>query len=165
MDNLPAVFAAYPDATVAITHRDPVAVLQSAITMMAYLDRLRRKDADLPGLAQYWIARIERLLHKCIDDRDRIPQDRVIDVMFHDFMGDQRGTVDAICARADLTVDEGANMAIGTFLDDNRRHKHGRVAYDLAGQFGVDIAALRQRFQFYYDRFPVQQERVAGETA
>ena len=64
MENLPAVFAAYPDATVAITHRDPVAVLQSAITMMAYLDRLRRHDADLPGLAEYWIARIERLLRK-----------------------------------------------------------------------------------------------------
>ncbi|WP_068071779.1 sulfotransferase family protein [Novosphingobium lentum] len=165
MENLPAVFAAYPDATVAITHRDPVAVLQSAITMMAYLDRLRRKDADLPGLAQYWINRIERLLRKCIADRARIPQDKVIDVMFHEFLADQRGTVDAICARADLPVDAAASAAIGGFLDDNRRHRHGRVAYDLAGQFGVDIAALRRRFQFYYDRFPVQQERVSGEAA
>ena len=32
----------FPDATIAFTLRDPVAVLQSAITMLAYGDRLRR---------------------------------------------------------------------------------------------------------------------------
>ena len=42
--------ATFPDATVAFTHRDPVAVIQSAITMMAYSDRLRRTSID-PRLA------------------------------------------------------------------------------------------------------------------
>jgi hypothetical protein len=163
MENLPAVFAAYPDATVAITHRDPVAVLQSAITMMAYLDRLRRKDADLPGLARYWIDRIERLLRKCVEDRDVIPQDRVTDIMFHDYMADQRGVVDAVCGRADLAVTPQADAAFNAYLSDNERHKHGRVIYDLSQDFDVDIAALRKRFQFYYDRFPVQREAVTGE--
>jgi hypothetical protein len=32
------------------------------------------------------------------------------------------------------------------------------VVYDLAGDFGVDVDALRRRFGFYYDRFPVEQE-------
>ena len=41
---LPALLATFPDATVAFTHRDPVAVIQSAITMMAYSDRLRRRS-------------------------------------------------------------------------------------------------------------------------
>ena len=44
MENLPALDATYPDATVIVTHRDPVAVIQSAITMLAYGDRIRRKD-------------------------------------------------------------------------------------------------------------------------
>ncbi len=163
MENLPAIFHTYPDATVAITHRDPVAVLQSAITMMAYLDRLRRKDADLPGLAVYWINRIERLLQKCVDDRETVPQDQVIDVMFHDYMANQRGVVDALCARADLPVTPATDGAFNAYLDDNVRHQHGRVIYDLSKNFGVDIAALRQRFQFYYDRFPVEREAVIGE--
>jgi hypothetical protein len=163
MENLPAIFAAYPDATVAITHRDPVAVLQSAITMMAYLDRLRRHDSDLPGLAEYWIARIERLLRKCVEDRARVPQDRVIDVMFHDYMADQMGVVERICAANGLDVAPEAKARFAAYQDDNQRHKHGRVHYDLAGQFGVDIAALRKRFGFYYDAFPVEQERVTGE--
>jgi hypothetical protein len=165
MENLPAVFAAYSDATVAITHRDPVAVLQSAITMMAYLDRLRRHEADLPGLAEYWIARIERLLRKCVSDRALVPADRVIDVMFHDYMADPAGTVDQVCAAVGLDLTPAAQSRITAYLADNTRHKHGRVHYDLAGQFGVDIAALRERFAFYYEAFPVQREPVAGERA
>lgn len=165
MENLPAVFAAYPDATVAITHRDPVAVLQSAITMMAYLDRLRRHDADLPGLAEYWIARIERLLRKCVSDRALVPQDRVIDVMFHEYLADNRGTVEKICNANGLEITPAASARIDDYVTENQRHKQGRVHYDLAGQFGVDIRALRERFAFYYDAFPVQRELVAGESA
>lgn len=163
MENLPALLAAYPDATIAITHRDPVAVLQSAITMMAYLDRLRRHEADLPGLAEYWIARIERLLRKCVEDRALIPQGRVIDVMFHDYMNDHMGVVERICAANGLEISDAARARFTAYLNDNKRHKHGRVHYDLAGQFGVDIGALRERFAFYYDAFPVQREVVAGE--
>lgn len=163
MENLPAIFAAYPDATVAITHRDPVAVLQSAITMMAYLDRLRRHEADLPGLAAYWIARIERLLRKCVEDRAKVPQDRITDIMFHDYMDDQIGTVERVCAMGGLEVTPEARTGFDGYLAENARHKHGRVHYDLAGQFGVDIAALRKRFSFYYDAFPVRQEKAAGE--
>lgn len=163
MENLPAVFNVYPDATVAITHRDPVAVLQSAITMMAYLDRLRRNEADLPGLAKYWIARIERLLRRCVEDRNNLPQDQVIDVLFHDYMADQRSVVDAVCARANLPVSMEADARFDTFLSENERHKHGRVIYDLSKDFGVNIPELRKRFQFYYDRFPVQKEKVLGE--
>jgi Sulfotransferase family len=163
MENLPALFNAYPDATVAITHRDPIAVLQSAITMMAYLDRLRRKQADLPGLANYWINRIERLLRKCVEDRDSVPKNQVIDVMFHDYMANPRGVADALCARADLSITPVAGRALDAYLADNQRHKHGRVIYDLSKDFDVDIARLRQRFQFYYDRFPVERETVIGD--
>lgn len=165
MENLPALFAAYPDATVAITHRDPVAVLQSAITMMAYLDRLRRHEADLPGLAEYWIGRIERLLRKCVEDRASIPQGHVIDVMFHDYMANQMGTIERICAANGLEITDQARARFAAYIDDNQRHKHGRVHYDLAGQFGVDIGALRERFAFYYEAFPVQREMVPGEHA
>ena len=163
MENLPAVFATYPDATVVITHRDPVAVIQSAITMIAYWDRIRRNDADLPGLADYWIGRIERLLRACVRDHDRTPPGRVIDVLFHEYMAYQRGTIERICDRTDLPITPEAARRFDSYLDENPRGKHGRVIYDLKGDFGVDVAALRKRFAFYYERFPVRQEPVLGE--
>nr|WP_318546712.1 sulfotransferase [Mycobacterium lepraemurium] len=61
------LMATFPDATVAFTHRDPVAVIQSAITMMAYSDRLRRTSIDPQWLLDYWSARAhlaaDRALH------------------------------------------------------------------------------------------------------
>jgi hypothetical protein len=163
MENLPAIFNVYPDATVVITHRDPISVLQSAITLMAYADRIRRTDMDLSDLVEYWVDRIERLLRICVRDRDTLPQDQIMDVMFHDYMADERGTVAKVCEMNELNLSAEAERRMGQYLEGNPRGKHGRVIYDLIGNFGVDIAALRRRFQFYYDRLPVRQEPVLGE--
>ena len=165
MENLPALIAVHPTAIVPITHRDPVAVLQSAITMIAYGDRIRRSRIDLPELAAYWIDRIERLLRACVRDRAAIPAAQSVDILFHEYMADQKATVLRVYALAGLEMTEEAEVRIDRFLADNPRGKHGRVEYDLIGDFGVDIGALRERFGFYYDRFPVRRELVKGEQA
>ena len=85
--------------------------------------------------------------------------------MFHEYMADQLGTVERICAANGLDITPEARTRFAAYLADNARHKHGRVHYDLAGQFGVDIGALRERFAFYYDAFPVAREPVEGERA
>lgn len=163
MENLPALFNVYPDATVVITHRDPVAVLQSAITLMAYADRLRRSTIDLPQLVEYWFDRIERLMRVCVLDRDTLPEGQVMDVMFHDYMADERGTHARVCETAGLPLTPDAEQRLDQYLQANPRGRLGRVIYDLKGNFDVDIASLRRRFQFYYDRFPVARERTLGE--
>ncbi|ABQ69647.1 hypothetical protein Swit_3301 [Rhizorhabdus wittichii RW1] len=163
MENLPALAAVHPTAIVPVTHRDPVAVLQSAITMIAYGDRIRRVRQDLPALAAWWIDRIEVLLRRCVRDRDAVPAARSIDILFHDYMADQKATVAKVYALAELEMTPEAEARIDHFLAANPRNKHGRVAYDLAGDFGVDVGAVRERFAFYYDRFPVRKEAVPGE--
>ncbi|MFC0305840.1 sulfotransferase family protein [Rhizorhabdus histidinilytica] len=163
MENLPALAAVHPTAIVPVTHRDPIAVLQSAITMIAYGDRIRRVRQDLPALAAWWIDRIEVLLRRCVRDRDAVPAARSIDILFHDYMADQKATVAKVYALADLEMTSEAEARIDHFLAANPRNKHGRVAYDLAGDFGVDVGAVRERFAFYYDRFPVRKEAVLGE--
>ena len=62
LEQLGPLLDTFPDATIAFTLRDPVAVLQSAITMLAYGDRMRRVRIDADELAAYWIDRVERLL-------------------------------------------------------------------------------------------------------
>lgn len=160
LENLVTLGTVFPDATIVITHRDPLAVIQSAITMIAYGDRMRRAVIDLPALAAYWIDRIERMLRRCAEERDRI---NAIDVRFHENMADQQGTVERIHAAAGLEMTPAARAAIEGYLAANPRGKHGQVVYDLAGDFGVDVAAVRERFAFYYDRFGVQREPVSGE--
>ena len=158
LEQLGPLMATFPDATVAFTHRDPVAVIQSAITMLAYGDRLRRDRIEPDVLAAYWIDRVEDLLRACVRDRDLVAPDRSLDVMFHEFMADDVATVERIHATAGLETTRTARHQLEEHLAANPRGKHGQVVYDLVGDFGVEPASVRERFAFYFDRFPVRPE-------
>ncbi len=158
LEQLPVLNAVFPEATVAVTHRDPVSVIQSAITMLAYGQRINRKRVDLAGLASYWSDRVMHLLQACVRDRDLLAPEKSIDVLFHEFMADDLGMVERIYERAALPVTEAARSELQAFIDAHPRGKEGRVIYDLRGDFGIEPAALRERFDFYFQRFPVRVE-------
>ena len=158
LEQLPVLHQVFPDAFVAITHRDPVSVIQSAITMLAYGQRTSRTRVDLPAILDYWSDRIEHLLRACVDDRSKLPFGQSLDVLFHEFMADDLGTVEAIYHRAGLTMTDAAQQQLQQYLLDNPRGKHGQVIYRLEQDFGIEPAALRERFRFYLDQFPVRVE-------
>jgi hypothetical protein len=158
LEQLVPLHEAFPDATIVLTHRDPVSVIQSAVTMMAYGERMRRTRIDLPALADYWIDRVERLLRACVRDRHRLPSARSIDVLFHEFTADDLGTVERIYERAEHPMTGEARAALTAFLAENRRGRHGRVVYDLHRDFSRDPAEVRKRFSFYFERFAVRPE-------
>jgi len=154
LEQLGPLLHTFPDATVALTLRDPVDVLQSAITMLAYGDRLRRVDIDADGLADYWVDRIERLLGSFVRDLDVIPSSQRVDVEFHAFMADDLATVARIYDAAGIAMTEQAAAELQVYVAANPRGRRGQVLYDLRGDFGLDPEELRQRFAFYLDRFP-----------
>ncbi len=158
LEHLPALRDAFPDATVVLTHRDPVCVIRSAITMLAYGARLRRTRVDLDAIADYWIDRIERLLRACVRDRDVLPAQASLDVLFHEFMADDVAMVERIYALAGLPMTADARGRLDAFMAEHDRARFGRVRYDLQGDFGIDPVALRRRFAFYAARFPVRPE-------
>lgn len=158
MENLAAIKSVFPDATMVVTHRDPVAVIRSLTTMLSYCDRIRRDPVDPPGLARLWIDRIERLLRACIDQRDAWPTAQSADVLFHEYMADQEGVMRQVYDLAGMPLTPDAQAALLGYLNENPRNKHGKVLYDLEGDFGVDVKALRERFAFYYERYPVKWE-------
>ncbi|MDP9336225.1 MAG: sulfotransferase [Actinomycetota bacterium] len=160
LEQIPALLATFPDAAFAITHRDPVSVIQSAATMLAYGDRMRRPAIEPEALVEYWIDRVDRLLRTCVRDRDLLPADRSIDVVFHEFMADDAGMVDRIYERADLPMTQAARQRLDAFMTENPRGKFGRLRYDLRTDFGLDPAAVRARFGYYFDRFPVAVEEA-----
>lgn len=161
MEQLVEVNAALPGAYTVITHRDPVASIQSAITALGYSSRIGRKSVDLQEIASYWIDRYERLLRACVKDRDAIPADRSYDLYFHKLMADPMGELETIYRGAELPFDEQTRNVFQTAIDANKRGKHGQLAYDLRGDFGLDPAEIRKRFSFYFERFPEVRVEVA----
>ncbi len=158
LEQIPALLATFPNATFAVTHRDPVSVLQSAVTMLAYGDRMRRTTIEPEALAAYWVDRIGRLLDACTRDRDLLPAARSIDVLFDEFMDDDVAMVERIYAQNSLELTGPARKQIAAFLADHQRGMHGTIAYDLRGDFGLDPADVRARFAGYVERFDVTTE-------
>jgi len=158
LEQLGVLRRVFPDATVAITHRDPVAVIQSTVTMQAYTQRMNRQSVAIRELIEYWPARIEHLLRACVRDRALWPQAQSIDVPFHEFMADDMAMVEKIYAKAGLELTAAARAQLDRFIADHPRGKEGRVIYHLERDFGVSPQALRERFAFYFEHFPVRVE-------
>ena len=158
LEQLPVLQSVFADATFAVTHRDPVSVVQSAATMLAYGQRISRKHVDVRGLIQYWTDRVVHLLQACVLDRASLPDERSIDVPFQEFMADDLAMVARIYAKADLPMTAQSSAELQTFIDEHPRGKHGSIVYNLREDFGVEPSALRARFDFYFDRFPVAVE-------
>jgi hypothetical protein len=157
-EQLGPLIETFPDATVAFTHRDPVAVIQSAITMMAYSDRLRRTSIDPDWLLDYWSDRVRRLLGACVRDRDLVPAERSIDISFHHLNGNEMPVLDELYRRGGVELTPTVRRRFQEYLDGNPRGKHGHIRYDLHRHFGSSADELRARFGFYFDRFDVRPE-------
>lgn len=153
LENLGPVIKAFPDATLVLTHRDPLQVIQSAATMVAYGDRVRRRRVDLRLTTDYWTDRIARMLEACVRDRELVPAAQSSDVLFPRYVADEIGTLRRIYELADATLDSDAVQAIRMEIDA-QASSHVRVSYDLFHRLGVDVTGLRRRLAFYFDRFP-----------
>ncbi|MFO1467761.1 MAG: sulfotransferase [Steroidobacteraceae bacterium] len=158
LEQLPVLIRTFPDATVIFTHRDPVAVIQSTVTMQAYTQRMNRRHMALRELMTYWSDRIEHLLRACVRDRSVVPAERSIDSPFHAFMADQMGTMARVYTTAGIELDATALTHLERYIAAHPRGKEGQVLYDLRRDFDADPAALHERFRFYFDHHPVRRE-------
>lgn len=149
--------AVFPDATVLVTHRDPVSVTASMSTMIAYTARLHRDPVDPVAIGHYWADRLDRMLAACRRDRDALGSDRSMDVHFDRFMADDMGTIETIYALAGQPFDQRARRALAAYAQSHPRGRHGGLVYDLA-DFELDAAELRSRFAGYTSRFDVSEE-------
>ncbi|MFD2415750.1 sulfotransferase family protein [Amycolatopsis pigmentata] len=152
------LLANFPGATFVMTHRDPVAMVQSLATMFAYVTRLRSAEVDVDAIFAAAADRIEGMLRARMRDRPLIPDDQVVDVLFHEFTADQLSAVRRIYAAAGLTVTDELCENIATFNAEHRRYRQQRIVHDLRADFGVDPEKLRERFDFYYQCHPVRLE-------
>jgi hypothetical protein len=158
LEQIGPLMATFPDATIVVTHRDPVSVVQSTITMLTYGARMSYKTPRPDWYLEYWSDRIRRLLAKSVEDRHLLPEGRTVDVLFHEFMADDMAVVRSIYETAGLELTGDAQRQIADYVAAHPRGKDGQVVYDLRADFGITPAEVREPFGFYLDRFPVRVE-------
>ena len=143
----------FPRARVVFTHRDPARAFSSIASLYAHTRAIFSDDVDPRALgrellAGYWPPALERALAL----RERLPAGRVADVRHADLVRDPLGTALRLYRDLGLELGGAAREALRRFAaardaGPRREHEHSPEA------FGIDAAALRERFASYCQRF------------
>jgi hypothetical protein len=146
-EQLPVLTRVYPGATIVMTHRDPLAILQSVLTMRGLQVLSSQKRPDIATHVNYWVDRIEGMLRAYLRDMSLVPAAQRLDLLFQDVMADEIGSARKVLAAAGLPPTQESMQDLQSYMTHHPRGKAGRVVYDLAGDFQLDLSELREVLQ------------------
>lgn len=152
LEQLPVLAEVFPEATIILTHRDPAIVTVSMATMVGYTARMYTDTVDAPALGRAGADRIDTLLSACLRDRDVLAASHSMDVRFEDFMADNIAVAHRVFDLAGIPLSSADAEAMTAYLASHQAGRHGRIDYR-AGDVGLDLAELRERFAAYAARF------------
>jgi hypothetical protein len=149
-----ALAEVFPDARFWMTHRDIASVVPSVADLYFELSQAYCDDVDKDMLARQNTDWTELGLKRVIAFRDAGNDDRFFDIHFAPFQKDPFPTLGRLYDFLGETLSDTALARMRAWRQDMPRDKHGAHRYD-AAEFGIDLAALRERFRFYAERFNV----------
>lgn len=149
------LFAAYPDACIIQTHRDPTATIPSFASLICGAAKIlsdgRSPEQLGPFLARQWRDRIEDFM----DARAELGrEDQFFDLHFTDIVNDPVGSVQRAFAYFGLEQSGEAVAKMRAWATAHPPGQHGRHKYS-AEEFGLDFDALSDSFRKYRERFGV----------
>ncbi len=152
------LLAAYPDACVVLTHRDPARTMPSTVSTTAMIQWLRTDAVDLDGLA----ALIGAIFADALATVARRRGDGSLpgvhgDVRFADLMADPVAAIAAAYGEIGRELTAGHRQAIVDYLAAKPRGKHGSHSYT-AADWGFDAGAVRSELAGYMSAFGVVAE-------
>lgn len=157
---LEALHAVYPDARLVLMHRDPVVLCASVCSLITTLTGTF-SDADHGRyIAEHWTQMLEDSINGVNAFRAAHPDVVIHDVQYADLVQDSLATMGKVYGAFGESLEGQARDAMASHLSSRPQGKFGQHSYDLA-EFGLDGAALRERFAGYvagYD-IPLEQPR------
>jgi Sulfotransferase domain. len=160
--HLDALIAAYPNARFVMTHRDPAKVIPSYTSLVTNVwpkGTAERHDMAVAGTQVH--RHLLRGMEKALASRDRIGEDRFVDVHHTDLNRDPLGTLARIYDFLGMELTEDMKASVIRWLGKHRSGAHGEHRYT-AEQFGLTDAQIREDFGFYIDRFGIDAGNKRG---
>jgi hypothetical protein len=156
---LRALFDVYPDARIVRTHRDPARTLPSMIDLLGTLKWMRCARVDMGAAARILPAAFEALFARERADRasGALPDDRFVDVPFHELAADPAGTVARIHERLGWPFADETRAAVTAYARRKPRGAGGAHRYTAAST-GLDPEELRERFRAYREHYGLDEE-------
>jgi hypothetical protein len=152
-------FAAYPDATLAWLHRDPVQVAASRTMMMVDISEGIVGAIDLKAEARKHLELTRAGIANTMSN-PMVDDPRIHHVRYGDFVSDQIGTIRGYYEFAGRRLTSEAETAMRGYLATNRGDRYGKFRYStsLLTDIGEDLDALHEEFRPFRERFGVEIE-------
>lgn len=152
--NLPyaeLVAKAFPNALLIMTHRDPLDVVPSYVSMEAALYKLSSDLTD-KEVGEFWFQRLAGWMRSFMAARARIGEDRFIDIDYRQVAKEPLVQAERVLSRIGIERNAQLEEALTEFLAGNRREQRPAHEYSLE-RFGLDEDAIRREFAEYRARF------------
>jgi hypothetical protein len=142
---------AFPEALLIMTHRDPVQVVPSYVSMQAALYKLSARIDD-KAVGDFWFQRLVNWMRRFEAARTAIGEERFIDISYRDVVREPLAQAERVLARFGIPTDETVEEALAEFMAGNKREQ--RPAHDYAPErFGLSEDAVREAFSDYRARY------------
>lgn len=152
------LFAAFPDAWIVQTHRDPAKTMPSTVSTTAMVQWLRTENVDAAGLAQAIQMAFSYALNHSVELRTGGPYTgRFVDVHFDRMMRDPVAELGQAYERMGRPLTREHAERIRAYLRDKPKGKFGTHQY-APEDWGFTAAELRADLKPYIDHFGVALE-------
>ena len=158
--HLDALLTEYPDALIVQTHRDPLNVISSIAALTHHLRRMGTDDSNIAECAAQSYEEVVVGLGRemALRDSGAVPADRVIDVLFTDFVNDPLTTITDIYQKLGRELRPDTAQKMRYFLAAHPGDGGGgRYTWS---DTGLDAAEVRDRVSAYQDRYGVPTEHL-----
>jgi hypothetical protein len=157
LEHLDVLLEVFPGAKIVHTHRDPVRVVASFCSMMAHGRAVFSDRVDPIEVGAKLGEKAVRAVTRAMAVRDRTPPGVCLDVAYADLLADPLKQARRVCDFLGLPLSAEVEASMRHWIAENPQHRRGVHRYRLE-DFGLDRAALEQRFEPYRSRFGVAAE-------
>ena len=159
LGSIDALLAAYPDALIVQTHRDPRRVVPSVSSLEWTLRQIASDALDPRALGQQQLRAWSKTLVRGMRARERhaARAAQFLDLHFHEIARDALGCVRRIYAHFGLALTPEFERRMREYIAAHPREEHGAHRYTLDG-FGLSALEVDDAFAAYTARFGVRRE-------
>jgi hypothetical protein len=153
--HLEPLVAAYPDIRFIMTHRDPAKVVPSYSSIVSTVFPPPAGERDFHRVGHEISEHLRIGMENAIAARERIGEDRFLDVHHHDVLTNLRDTMRRVYDFLGYELSPEVEQSFIDYQERNATGAHGAHRYT-PEQFGLTKAQLRSDYAFYIERFGIR---------
>lgn len=159
LHSLPTLFQVYPDARVAVTHRDPLTVLASLTSLIATLRWAHSDAVDFEAIGAAHAQRYRRTFDNLVTwtQEKQLPEPQLHHSRHADFLSDPIAVVRELYDRFERSFTDGFEARLSEQLASRPEGEHGEHEYSF-GDLALDPISERAALRRYQDYFRVGVE-------